>query len=250
MASDERRSSFSTAVLFFGAAAGLTILVSLIGTMVSWARFWALDLPSHAASAALSQSTLLLRGANALAGPIAAGLAAAGITLLLRWLASPPRRLNLIAVGAVVALLLIVAAAAILAPWTIAVYCALAGALVAASLTPWCRKLRPPVAAYTIFFLVVGIGVAFLIWGALRPPTYLERAEVTFSNGTPPLHGFWIAESSTTVYVAPRMGGSDGPCQVTGEILAFPREDVVSVRFQSVVAVWPRDETPTPDPCQ
>jgi hypothetical protein len=251
VASDERRSTFSTAVLFVGAAAGLAILVSLIGTLVSWARFWALDLPGHAASATLSQSTLLLRGANALAGPIAAGLAAAGITLLLRWLASRPQRLSLIAVGAVVALLLIVSAAAILAPWTIALYFALASAaVVAASLTPHSRKLRPPVAAYTIFLLVVGIGVGFLIWGALRPPTYLEQAEVTFSNGAPPLHGFWIAESSTTVYVAPRMGGPDGPCQVTGAILAFPREDVVSVRFQSAVAVWPQDKTPTPDPCR
>ena len=102
-----------------------------------------------------------------------------------------------------------------------------------ASLTPWIQKLRPPVAAYVTFGSVVGIGVLFLIWGALRPPTYLERAEVTFSNGAQPLHGFWIADNSTTVYIAPRMGGADGPCQVTGEILAFPREDVLSIRFES-----------------
>ncbi len=250
MAGDERRSTFSAAVLFVGAAAGLTILVSLIGTLVSWARFYALDLPSHAASATLAQSTLLLRGANALAGPIAAGLAAAGLSLLLRWLVSAPRRRGVTAAATVFVLLLAVAATAVLAPWNIAVYVALTCVLVAASLTPWIQKLRPPVGAYVTFCSVVGIGVLFLIWGALRPPTYLERAEVTFSNGSQPLHGFWIADSSTTVYIAPRMGGADGPCQVTGEILAFPREDVLSIRFESAVPVWPRDRTPIPDACR
>ena len=249
MAGDERPRPFSAAVLFVGAAAGLTILVSLIGTLVSWARFYAVDLPSHAASATLAQSTLLLRGANALAGPIVAGLAAAGLTLLLRWLVSLPRRHGVTVVVSILVLLLAVSAAAVLAPSSIAVYIALTGVLVAASLTPWIQNLRPPVAAYVTFGSVVGIGVLFLIWGALRPPTYLERAEVTFSNGAQPLHGFWIADNSTTIYIAPRMGGADGPCQVTGEILAFHREDVLSIRFERAVPVWPSDRTPTPDEC-
>jgi hypothetical protein len=116
VAGDERRSTFSAAVLFVGAAAGLTILVSLIGTLVSWARFYALDLPSHAASATPAQSTLLLRGANALAGPIVAGLAAAGISLLLRWLVSTPRRRGVAAAGSVFVLLLAVSAGPSLPP--------------------------------------------------------------------------------------------------------------------------------------
>ena len=126
----------------------------------------------------------------------------------------------------------------------------MAGTVVAlAALTRWSRMLRPPVTAYVAFCVTVGIGVVLLAWGALRPPTHLERAELTLANGAPPLHGFWIAENSTTVYVAPRKDGADGPCQVTGEILAFPREDVASIRFESAVAVWPKDQTPAPDAC-
>ena len=99
-------------------------------------------------------------------------------------------------------------------------------------------------------FVMVGAGIFAAIWQIMQPPTNLERAEVVFSNGTAPVYGFWIADTSTTVYVAPQVGGRDGPCQVTGQVVAFPREDVATIRFDSVVSVWSIHSESTPDPCE
>jgi hypothetical protein len=77
-------------VLFVGAAAGLAVLISLVGGLVSTMRFYQLDLPSQAATATLSQSTLLLVGMNVLTAPFVLGLATAGLSVLLRKLATVP----------------------------------------------------------------------------------------------------------------------------------------------------------------
>jgi len=255
VAEKDGRSALSTAVLFIGAAAGLAVFFSLIGALVSWGRFYALDLPSDAASASLSQSTLLLRGVNALVGPLLAGLAAVVLSLLLRrsiqareavarWASRPAY------VTAAVACVLLLTLLAALADYPrIALNVAVGGLLVVGSLAPRFQAFSTTQVAYTIVVTMVGLGVFLLVWGIFRPPTYLERAEVNFANGDPPLHGFWIAGTADTVYVAPRVDGPDGPCQATGEILAFPRDDVARVRFESAVEVWSRDRMPVPAPC-
>ena len=256
MAESEGRSALSTAVLVIGAAASLAVFFSLIGALLSWARFYALDLPSDAASATLSQSTLLLRGVTALAAPFIAGLAAAGLSILLRRVV-PTRsavalsawRPGYVAVGVACALILILLALVFDYP-RVALNIVLAGLLVIGSLTPWGRARRETMVVYTILACMVGLGIAQLVWGVFRPPTYLERAEVTFSDNRPSLHGFWIAGTPDTVYVAPRLGGPDGPCQVTGEILAFRRDDVLSIRFESAVEVWSQHRRPTPGVCR
>lgn len=245
----------SIAVLIVGAAAGLAVLVSGIGAVVSWGRFYSLDLPSHAASATLSQSTLLLTGVNATAGAFLAGLGTVGLSILLRKLLLDPqvrqrwksRWKPPVACGLCALALTLISAVFVNGP--IALYVGCAGLLVAWSLTPWGQNWSPQNLASTIFGLMFAVGIFLLVWGIVRPPTHLERAELTFSNGRAPVWGFWIAETASTVYIATQEGGRYGPCQVNGEVLAFPRDDVAMIRFESPVAVWSQDRTPTPGPC-
>lgn len=237
-------------MLFVGAGAGLAVLISLVGGLVSTMRFYQLDLPSQAATATLSQSTLLLVGMNVLTAPFVLGLATAGLSVLLRKLATVPADAHswYARAGGLLGLAL-TSLAGVFATWYIALYVAVGSLLVLVSVTRRGRKLSTAVVAYASFFSMVAVGIFVLTWGIWRPPTQLERAEVTFSNGRTPVSGFWIAETSTTVYVAPQLGGRDGPCQVTGEVLAFPRDDVASIRFAPTVEVWSRDRKPPPGSC-
>src|SRR5512133_2190878 len=84
MAPGKETSSLSSVLLqLLGAAAGLVVLMTLLGALGSFWRYKTLDLP-NAPVAALSQTTLLIEGANELALPIGVGLLAAGASLLVR----------------------------------------------------------------------------------------------------------------------------------------------------------------------
>lgn len=246
----------SNVVLVVGAAAGSAFIFSLVGAAVNWGRFYTLGLPRSAASATLSQSTLLLSGLNALAVPILAGLATAGVSLLLRIVAvsqSPDRPTwrswYAISVGVWVLFLVF---AGVFAKTPAGPYIFFAGSLVAASLAPWrwrWRRVSRRFVTTAVFISMVALGVLLVLWGIVRPPTKLERAELMFSNGTARVTGFWIAETDNTVYIAPQVGGREGPCQVNGEVLAFPRDDVARIGFDAAVEVWSKTKSPEPGAC-
>src|SRR5262245_64952646 len=88
----------------------------------------------------------------------------------------------------------------------------------------------------------------------VRAPTHLERATVYFvirdeKITRPRMHGFWIADTSNLLYIAPQFNGHDGPCQVKGNIVGIPHDRILRVELQARVPVYPRDKEPAPDPC-
>jgi len=251
MTRDKPRGSLSGVLLqFVGAAAGLTVLITLLGGLASWARFDTLDLAQNAAIASVSQTTQLIAGVTALALPVGVGLFAAGLSLLVRRYVRAVRwRWVLAYVVAVLVVAALTAGVAALIgvfdPLYLAVLVASAGLLVFVTLT----RLSTPTVGYAVFFSIVAFGMVVATTHIVRAPTHLERAEVIFSDGHPPLFGFWIAATSDTVYIAPQLGGRRGPCEVEGYILGFPRDHIARIRLEARVNVYPRDTTKHPGRC-
>jgi hypothetical protein len=241
---DDRPKGSLSGLLFqlLGAAAGLVVLMTLLGGVASWARYKTLDLPNNAAIATLSQTTLLIAGVNELALPIGVGLLTAIATLLVR------RYVRVVSIAAIgLYLVLVLCATAIV--WIFwshdyAVYVCAAGLLVFLAATP----LSASALAFTGFFAMVGIGTIVAAREVIEPPTHLERAELIFKDGRR-LYGFWITSTSDTIYLAPQLGGRSGPCQVSGYIVGFRSSRIQRIRLEQSVKVFPLDskhEMPCP----
>lgn len=235
---DDRPKGFLSGLLFqlLGAAAGLVVLMTLLGGVASWARYKTLDLPNNAAIATLSQTTLLIAGVNELALPIGIGLLTAIATLIVR------RYLRVVPVPAVglYVVLVLYATALVWIFWShdYAVYVCATALLVFLAVTP----LSTSAVAFTAFFAMVGIGTIVAAREVIVPPTHLERAELIFQNGHR-LYGFWINTTSDTIYLAPQLGGRNGPCQVSGYIVGFRSSRIQRIRLEQSVKVFPLDST-------
>src|SRR5262245_27454643 len=183
MAHNDDHGSISTVLLqLLGAAAGLVVLVTLLGSLANWARFDTLDLPNNAAIATLSQTTLLLTGATALALPAAFGLLAAGASVMLR---RHPRGWSwdwtigyILLLGALVLTLVLLALIDGTA-WYWPLYAGSAGLLL---FVTGVHKLSTTAVAYTVFFALIAIGALAAAIQILTPPTHLERATVFFTT--------------------------------------------------------------------
>jgi len=241
MAREREPSSLSYVLLqLLGAAAGLVVLMTLLGALGSWWRYKTLDLPNDAPIAALSQTTLLIEGVNELAPGILAGFVAAGLSLLIRrYIRRVPRWLPTLWIALVLG-----ASAAAWAIWTIdaGVYVCSAGLVLFLTLTP----LSTSLVGIAVFFTVVAVGTIIAAIEIIKPPTHLERVVLAVQDHQSPIHGFWIAETSNTVYVAPQLPGH---CQVSGGIIGFPQSSVKLTFLGQSVKVYPRDFKGVVKPC-
>lgn len=129
---------------------------------------------------------------NVLTAPFVLGLATAGLSVLFRKLVTVRADAHswYERVGVLLGLVL-TALAGVFGTWYIALYVAVGSLLVMVSLTRQGRKLSTAVVAYASFFSMMAVGIFVLTWGIWRPPTQLERAEVTFSNGRTPV---WLLD--------------------------------------------------------
>jgi hypothetical protein len=245
MAPGEPPSSLSTVLQLVGAAASLAVLMTLLGSLANWARFDTLDLPNNAAIATLSQTTNLVTGAAALAWPAAVGLLTAAACVVVRrelawsltWALA-----YLLAIEALVVILVVFTRFGLAWYWPL--YAGCAGLLLFVTLAP----LSTLAVAYTVFFAMIVVGTIVAALQFLQPPTHLERATIFFDDRRP-LVGFWIADTSDLLYIAPQLGDRSGPCEVKGYILGLPHDHIKRVRIEARVPVYPRDISKQPDPC-
>jgi hypothetical protein len=242
MARERETSSLSNVLLqLLGAAAGLVVLMTLLGALGNWWRYKTLDLPNNAPIAALSQTTLLIEGVNELAPGILTGFVAAGLSLLIRpYVRRVPRWLPALWVAFVLG-----ASAAAWAIWTIdaGIYVCSAGLVLFLTLTP----LSTSLVGIAVYFVVVAVVTIITTIEIIKPPTHLERVVLAVQDHpNSPIHGFWIAATSDTVYVAPQLPGH---CQVSGGIVGFPESSVKRIFLGQSVKVYPRDFKDVVKPC-
>jgi hypothetical protein len=174
-----------------------------------------------------------MEGVNELALPIGVGLLAAGASLLVRRYVRVVRWSWLAAyIGVVVGASALVWIFVTLDP---ALYLCAAGLLLFVTLA----RLPTSVVGIVVFFGVVVIGTIITTIEIIRPPTHLEGVVLTLKNH-PPVHAFWIASTSDTIYVAPQV--PSGLCQVTGQVVGYPTSAVTLIVLSRSVRVFPPDQ--------
>jgi hypothetical protein len=217
------------ALEFVGASAGLVVFVTFVGGAMLWGRFDALGLPADRAVAALPRGALVTVGAHALAAPIAAGLAVALLLSIARPLdenGQPRRRVGVILAALIAGEVYVLLRVIDLEIFPRAVL--VVGVSVVAAFAVWHVARRTvgyrPI-GWTVFaaFAVVGGALAYArTTGAPK----MEPAAVLLKGGEG-FSGFYVAESSGRLYLAPlTSGGQAGLGEDVSGLYEIPRDEV------------------------
>ena len=215
-----------------GAAAGIVVLVGLVGSAIMWARLHALDLPAGRGISLLSNESVLSLGAVTLLGAMLVGVIAIGLLHAMRW-ALPPQAKQAASYILVLALELLLLFAvfevALTGPQRVIVVVTglLAGGLftaIAASTQSFRRE------ALAAFFLVAAVGGVLSFARDLGAPVKLEPAVILLKDGSL-TSGAYIATADGDVYVAPDLFN-----RTYGQLAAIPRADIARISLSE-----PRD---------
>lgn len=243
-----------------GAVAGVAFLIYFVGGLVTWQRLRTLGLAEEASVAALPREGLLVAGLLALKFPLILGLGALVFYLVLdavwrserrgavtrkRW-SERWRQVAKAAPFALIGLLIVaVIVAGLYAGRGALALAAVAGALAIAAGWATSRGRRPAFVAYGVFFAVALTGGIVEYADIKRVPTHVEPAAVFLDGVKDPVQGYFLAESSSFVYVATPLTGH--PCQVSPLIRAFRRQDIAEIRLAHRIDVWPPTRAPVGD---
>jgi hypothetical protein len=239
---DPTNSPWRVALEVLGASAGVIVFVTFVGGAMLWGRFDALGLPADRAVAALPEGTLVTVGAHALAAPIAAGLIAAAVL----WIARPldeegqPRRRMGVIIAALIAgeifVLLHVIDLEILPRGAIVV-----GLSALAAVAVWMTARRTvgyrPI-GWAVFaaFAIVGGALAF---ARTTGTPKMEPAAALLKSGEG-ISGFFVAESSDRLYLAPLTSGGQASLgeDVSG-LYEIPRDEVTRLAIRAPTRLGP-----------
>ena len=199
-----------------GAAAGVVFLVYLVGGLVTWQRFRTLGLAEEASVAALPREGLLVAGLLALKSPLILGLLVLLFYVCLDevWKvereaagSEKARRARLGGVVLVGVLIAAVIAVGLYAGTDSMAIVAVGGAIAIVAARMSSRTDRRGLIAYGIFIAVAVTGAVVEDLAIKAPPTHLEPAAVFLDGVTEPVQGYFIAESSSFVYLAGATAG-------------------------------------------
>jgi hypothetical protein len=198
---------------FLGAVAGIGALMAFVGGAMLWVRFDALQLPADQAVTLLPKQLLLVVGAHSLAIPVATGVLAALVFLLLNAQdpqhAHMPRRwvaFAVIVVPSVVIAFAFVSDYDVWPQWLITIG-ALAlgvGALAATLAT----SPNPRALPWTVLAVFALCGAVVAVMRTVGAPT-MEPVGVLLKGAPTGIGGFYIGQTSDRVYVAPLPGTGD-----------------------------------------
>jgi hypothetical protein len=176
--------------------------------------------------------------------PIALALFGIVLYYVMAWKngrSSPPRRM----LGAVAAAVGLVALAASLQAWDdvllIAVVAAFAAGAARLALSNWGNDRRTLI-GYGLLLAIGCAAAAVQYFHLARPPTHLEPAVLIVDHHAKPVVGYFIADTSDFVYVAPRVS----PCQVGHVVTAYRRADIAEIQLSRRINVWPGSKGPSP----
>jgi hypothetical protein len=241
--SERLRQAFELA----GAVAGVVFLVYLVGGLVTWQRFRTLGLADEASVAALPREGLLVAGLLALKSPLILGLLVLIFYVCLDEVWNVERKAagnektrtaRLGGVALIVVLIAAVIATRLYAGSGSMAIVAVGGAVAIAAARASSRR---GIVAYGIFIAVAVTGAVGEDLAIRAPPTHLEPAAVFLDGMVEPVPGYFIAESSSFVYLAaPPLAR----CRVGHLVRAFRRQDIAELRLAPRIDVWPSDRTP------
>lgn len=223
---------WKVALELLGAAAGIVVLLTLVGSAIMWARFHALDLPATRAVALLPRDYLLSVGATTLVLAMLLGLVAWAALHLLRSLL--PKGTEHIA-GYLIVVVLEIALLTVLAVLELGngqLALTLAAGLLAGGVFIAIDKhvATPRRVGLCLFFLVTILGG---VLGGVRnggQPVKLDMAIIHLADGSL-TSGAYVATTDEGVYFAP-----DSFDRVYGQLAVVPRDQVASMSISE-----PRD---------
>jgi len=222
-------------------------LVYLVGGLVTWQRFRTLGLAEEASVAALPREGLLVAGLLALKSPLILGLLVLLFYVGLHELGRAERKgaeaknmrkaknARLGSVALVGVLIVAAIVAGLYAGGNSMAILAVGGAVAIVTARASSHADRRGLVAYGIFIAVAASGGIVEYAAIKRPPTHLEPAAVFLNGMAEPVPGYFIAESSSFVYLAaPRLPH----CRVGRLIRAFRRQDIAELRLAPRIDVW------------
>ena len=208
-----------------GAAAGIVVLLSLVGSSIMWARFHALDLPATRAVALLPRDFLISVGATTLVLSMLLGVVAVAVLHAIRSLLPPDVEyvasyiLVFILAGVLLIVLAILPLTASQRLLTAAAAAVAGGAFIAieASVESGRRV------GYSLFFLITVLGGVLGFARNYGQPVKLDLALIQLKDGSL-TSGAYVATSDEGVYFAP-----DSFDRVYGQLAVIPRDQVASI---------------------
>ena len=217
-----RRLSLKPLLDFAAAAAGLVVLVQLVGRAVIWARFDAIGLPATQAVSLQPAEVLLANGAGALGVAFGLGFAAMGALVVIDSMLRPRgvERHGRIVLLVALELILLAAVLAQRASWNQRLIAL--GAGLAAGLAFWVLSERAHIrqVVLVMFLLIAAVGGVLAFVRNSGPPASFPMATVFLKDGSLTT-GAYVALNSDTVYLAP-----DSFNRTYGQLAAIPRTEV------------------------
>jgi hypothetical protein len=221
-----------------GAAAGIVVFVSLVGSAVISARLHSLGLPIDSTLAVLPRESVVIAGVRVLSG----GLVAALATIVVLWvldryggtaLRQGEATLRMVVLGTIVVLLAVTP----LLAFTLAsgvtggmAIVSVVAALAAIGLLALILRRSANFAqlCLRLFFVVVTLGGVLAFARVWDQPIPLDFADVQLRDGGR-TNGYLLGESSSVVVLAP-----DVLYRTIGRTVAIPRDQVTSLRLSRV----------------
>ncbi len=230
------------ALEFLGAAAGLVFFVSFVGGAMLWGRFDALGLPADRAVAALPKGALVTVGVHAMAAPIAGGLAVVALLLLFNPMDTNDNPQG--HVGIILAALIVGEIFVLLGVIDLEVFprgLIVVAVSVIAAIAIWqvggrTVGYRPMGWTVLAAFAIVGGVLAFArTTGAPK----MEPAAAVLKGGEG-VSGFYVAESSDLLYLAPlTSGGHAGLGEDVSGLYEIPRDEVSRLSIHAPTRLGP-----------
>jgi hypothetical protein len=237
------RESWQALLELAGAAAGIVVLLSLVGSSIMWARFYALELPATLGVSLLSRDYLLSLGASTLVLSMLLGLLAVAVLHLIR--RALPDQVDyvgnyILALALEFVLILVVIEVPLSGRQRILFAL---GGLVAgiafAAVAGRTRSFRR--VGLVLFFMVTLLGGLIAFARNLDAPVKLDTALILLKDGSL-ASGAYVARTSDEVYLAP-----DSFNRTYGQLVTIPRAEIVRISLsepQSFRSAGARDSTP------
>jgi hypothetical protein len=236
---DNHKTSIVPRVLdLAGAAAGLVVLIGLVGRFVVWARLHAVGLPATPGVSFVSADELLSIGAGTLSASLIVGAAAVaalyGIRSALSQTTPKAQLAGYIVLACTLEALLIAFTAASqvtwdqrLLEWTAGLLAGLVLVVVANNATIATRRV-----GLIFFFVIATLGAVVGIVRDYGPPASFDEGVIFLKDGSVTT-GAYLGADSANYYVAPDLFG-----KVYGQIAAIPRADTARLTLTQPYAPY------------